>query len=407
MIINNNPQAQRRSTFSQQVIKDQNTMLLLNLVRRHAPISRAELARLSGLSPATVSMLAEELIQNQWIRETAAAALPKGERGRRPIMLEVNASRGYVATLEILSRGYICTLYDICLHKVASVRSRDMASSGAGVCQTLVQLARSRHNAKSRILGVHILFPGLFDAETGSLGFSAVIDDTDMVQRDLVADLRVRLPQAHVMISNDATMVAYSEFVAENAPDSTPLLAMTIHEGINAGVVMDHRSCLPVEAGHIIIQQRGPLCKCGNRGCLETFCSTPALFRALNERTALRLDYQDTYGGDRNQAVIARVAEALSEGDASVRAVLEDYTYALCCGLVSIINLFAVRSVHIGGAVHALGASFEEMIRETLAAHFHVVTHSKELNLGLFDDDYESNRKAAVMLILERIFQTE
>lgn len=398
MIINNQPQQPRRSTFSQQVIKDQNTMLLLNLVRRYAPISRAELARRSGLSPATVSMLAEELIHNQWVQEQPAPAMPRGERGRRPILLSLNASRGYVATVEILSRGYICALYDICLHKIASIRCRDTAATGAEISQALVQLARGRHILKNRILGVHILFPGLFDAESGELGFSAVIDEADMVQRDLASDLRSRLPQAQVLVSNDATMVAYSEFIAERTA-ATPLLAMTIHEGINAGVVMDSRSCLPVEAGHIIIQQRGPLCKCGNRGCLETFCGTPALLRALRSKTSLSL-------GD-GEDVMVQVAEALASGDAAVRAVLEDYTYALCCGLVSIINLFAVRAVRIGGAVHVLGAPFEAMVRRTLDEGFHVVTHSRELDLSLFDDDYESSRQAAVVSLLERIFRTE
>ena len=406
MIINTQPQSQHRSTSSQQVIKDQNTMLLFNLVRRRAPISRADLARCSGLSPATVSLLAEELIRNQWICETDAVAQPNGERGRRPILLEINASRGFVATVEILSRGYICSIYDIRLNKVAAIRSRDRAPSAQQICDTLLGLARSKRITHSRLLGVHVLYPGLFDAETGLLGFSAVIDEPDMAQRDLVGYLRGRLPQTHIMISNDATMVAYSEFVAE-APDSaTPLLAMTIHEGINAGVVMGGRNCMPVEAGHIIIQQDGPLCKCSNRGCLETFCSTPALFRRINEQTGLRLDFQETYGADCNHAAMQQVARALEAGDGAVIAVLEDYVYALCCGITSIVNLFAVRSVHIGGAVRILGDRFAQMLRHTLSTRFHILTSSHELTLELFDDDYESSRKAAVMLMMERIFQT-
>ena len=393
-----------RATSSQQVIKDQNTMLLFNLVRKMPPISRAELARRSGLSPATVSMLIEELIANQWIQETDTIA-PSTERGRRPILLEVNASRGFVATVEILSRGYICSIYDICLHKIASVRCRDVASSSRQIADTLLGLARSKRIANHRLMGIHILFPGLFDAESGELGFSAVIGEDDMVQRDLVAQLRRRLPQTHVMISNNAAMVAYSEFVAESLDAAAPLLAMTIYEGINAGVVLRGKECMPVEAGHIIIQRNGPLCKCNNRGCLEAFCSTPALFRAINQRTSLNLEFQDDYGADCNQDAMAKVAAAFLAGDEDVATVIKDYVYALSCGITSVVNLFGIRSVRIGGAVRALGDPFANILRKTLETEFHIMTSAGSLTVELFDDDYESSRQAAVMLTLERIFQ--
>jgi N-acetylglucosamine repressor len=393
-----------RSTSSQQLIKDQNTMLLFNLVRKMPPISRAELARRSGLSPATVSILIEELIANQWIQETDSVA-PSPERGRRPILLEVNASRGFVATVEILSRGYICSIYDICLHKIASVRSRDTASSSRQIADTLLGLARSKRITNHRLLGIHILYPGLFDTESGELGFSAVIREDEMVQTDLVAHLRRRLPQAHVMISNNAAMVAYSEFIAESLDAAAPLLAMTIYEGINAGVVLGGKECMPVEAGHTIIQRNGPLCKCNNRGCLEAFCSTPALFRSINQRTSLGLEFQDDYGADCNHEAMAKVAAAFQAGDEAVEAVIKDYVYALSCGIISIVNLFAIRSVRIGGAVRALGEPFAEMLRHTLKQEFHIITNARSLTVELFDDDYESSRHAAVMLILERIFQ--
>ena len=101
-----------------------------------------------------------------------------------------------------------------------------------------------------------------------------------------------------------------------------------------------------------------------------------------------------------------QVARALEAGDGAVIAVLEDYVYALCCGIISIVNLFAVRSVQIGGAVRILGDRFAQMLRHTLSTRFHILTSSHELTLELFDDDYESSRKAAVMLMMERIFQT-
>lgn len=398
------PQTASHDGSSQQIIKDHNATLLFNLVRKHAPVSRAELSRLSGLSPATVTVLIDELLQNQWLCEIPLAC-PTSGRGRRPILLEVNAQRGYVATIEIISRGYFLNLYDIRLNKIAFCRSRDVASSAQQILDCLLALLRSAQIDTTRLLGVHVLYPGLFDADSGRLGFSAVIEPQQMVQRDLVAFLRAQLPQVHVMISNNATAVAYSAYIAEPGEPAAPMLAVTIEEGMNAGVVMDERFCIPIEAGHIIIQPHGPACNCGNHGCLETFCSAPALFAALNARAGMQLMYQENYAADCNQLAMQQVADAFARQEPAVMDVMREYAYRLCCGLVSIINLFAVRSVRIGGMIRLLGDGFLALLQQTLEQQFHIVTDSGSVELSLFENDFESSRKAAVVMTLEAIFR--
>ena len=396
------PRSDHQPIYSQQVIKDRNSTRLFNLVRKMAPISRADLARISGLSPATVTVLIEELLENQWLRELTPTVTP-GVRGRRPVLLEVNATAGYVATLELLSQGYICSLYDICQNKIAELRCQGDNSDVNDICQTMQHLADLR--GADRLLGIHVLYPGLFDTETGHLGFSAIIPEETMVQEDLLDVLRSTFPQVHIMISNTSTAMAYSVYAA-HAPDiSVPMLALSIHEGINAGVVTGSHTCLPLEAGHIIIQQDGPACMCGNRGCLETLCSTPALFRNIQKKTDLNIRFRDTYGAECNQQAMAAVAEAFYKGDPAVVEVLKDFAGSLCCGIVSIANLFAVRSVYIGGSVGQLGRSFIDLLNQTLQDRFSVLTNSHQLTMDLFDDDLEASRKAAVMLTMEHIFR--
>ena len=396
------PRSDQRVVYSQQVIKDRNSTRLFNLVRKLAPISRADLARVSGLSPATVTVLMEELLENQWIRELTPLVTP-GARGRRPVQLEVNATAGYVATLELLSQGYICSLYDICQNKIAELRCQDAVPDVDDICQTMQHLADLR--GTDRLLGIHILYPGLFDAESGHLGFSAMIPAEQAVRPDLPDVLRSLFPQAHIMISNTSTAMAYSVYTA-NAPDiAVPLLALSIHEGINAGVVTGSHTCLPLEAGHIIIRQDGPACMCGNRGCLETLCSTPALFREIQARTSLDIQFRNTYGSECNQQAMNQVAAAFHQGYPDVTAVLQDFAYALCCGIVSIVNLFAVQSVYIGGSIRQLGRPFADLLRRTLQEQFHIVTNRQQITIDLFDDDLEASRKAAVMLTMEHIFR--
>ena len=123
------------SASYQQHLKDQNATLLFDLVRRRSPISRAELTKASGLSAATVTVLVDELLQGGWLVELGAVG--STARGRRPINLAVNAARGAVATLEILSDGSILSVYDICLHKLTQTRSRLPASTSAPIIAQL------------------------------------------------------------------------------------------------------------------------------------------------------------------------------------------------------------------------------------------------------------------------------
>ena len=392
----------QRAIYSQQVIKDHNSTHLFNLVRKYAPISRADLSRVSGLSPATVTVLMEELLENQWIRELTPTVTP-GVRGRRPILLEVNATAGYVATLELLSQGYICTLYDICQNKIAEIRCQEAPGDAADITHSMMRLAQLR--GIDRLLGIHILYPGLFDGETGHLGFSAMISNENMVRADLPDILRSQFPLAHIMISNTSTAMAYSVYTAHEPQIAVPLLALSIHEGINAGVVTGSHTCLPLEAGHIIIRQDGPACMCGNHGCLETLCSTPALFQALKKQALPDIHFRNTYGASSNQKAMETVAAAFHRGDPQVVKVLEDYAYTLCCGIVSIVNLFAVQSVYIGGAVRMLGRPFADLLDKTLRDHFHIITNRQQVTIDLFDDDLEASRKAAVTLTMEHIFQ--
>lgn len=223
------------SASYQQHLKDQNATLLFDLVRRRSPISRAELTKTSGLSAATVTVLVDELLQGGWLVELGAVG--STARGRRPINLAVNAARGAVATLEILSDGSILSVYDICLHKLTQTRSRLPASTSAPIIAQLRAQLAALGLAEEQLLGIHILYPGLIDAMTERLSFSAVIRSWQQCCPTILPDFRAAFPDAYVMLSNNAAAVAYSAFLRDTEPPPLPLLVMTVQEGIDAGAV--------------------------------------------------------------------------------------------------------------------------------------------------------------------------
>ena len=396
--------SQATAGYSQQVIKDQNSVLLFNLIREMSPISRAELSRISGLSPATVTVLIDELIQNQWVHEISGIALPSG-RGRRPILLEVNASLGYVMVIEINTDGYQCSLYDICHNKIGACVYVQAVSSSENVYQSVLALLLQHSIPVGRLLGVHILYPCLYLPETGGLRLSTVAQQDSVVETNLALYLKEKFPLADVCISNNSRAMAYSVFTENSRTAALPLIAISVHAGIGAGFAGVGTRCVSMEAGHIIIDPMGPPCCCGNRGCLEAYCSTTSLLKTIVEKTSLQLSYDNTYGSAQNRKSMLQVAEAYHRGQADVVAVIEEFAYHLCTGLVGIINLFSAQSVFLGGIVQLLGEPFIQLMYQILQEHFHIITDSGMVELKLFEDDFENSRKAAVRLTLEYLFQ--
>ena len=382
--------------------KDRNATLLFDLVRRLAPISRAELAKTSGLSPATVTVLVDELLQGGWLVELGVS-VSEERRGRRPVNLAINARRGAVATLEITGGGYILSVYDICLGKLAQLRSSRMAQESEPVIRQLRTQLEALSLADAQLLGIHVLYPGLFDRESGRLGFSAVIENWRKSSPTLLRDLREAFASARVMLSNSAAATAYSAFVHDMREPPLPLLVMTIQEGIDAGVILPGGQSIPVEAGHISIDRCGPLCNCGHRGWLETFCSATALLARL-KAAGFTPDCEVPDGVEPLDAQLRQIAKAFSDGDAAVRSCLHAYARDLDCALVSLVNLLGVRAVRLGGLPQQLGAPFLLLLQRTLRQEFHVLTASQQLDLQLFDCRAEDVRQAAVMQTLQAIF---
>lgn len=393
--------------FSQKMIKTSNTTLLFNLIRKEMPISRAALAKKTGLSPTTVSILVDEMIKDKWIYETGQGENP--DPGRKPILLEVNASRGYVITVEIFSGGYKCNLYDICIQKIGEMDVRIATYTSQDICSTISEMLEAKKIAHDRLLGIHIVFPGLFDAETGRLRFSVVIPFDEMVDTNVVEVLKEQFSNAVVMISNNGGVIAFSEFIAGDNVDM-PLLSVNIDEGISGGMVLSDmrnntKTCLPLEIGHIVVDSDGDRCKCGNRGCLETLCSTPALFRALNEKAQLGLKFRETFGAECNHTAMETAAAYFKKNDPKVMPVFQDYVYHLCCGLVSVVNLCNIKCIHIGGSISKLGDGFADLVLNTLREYFVPLNASLDITLELFSNDNERIGRTAAIMTMDELFK--
>ncbi len=263
--------------------RDINRRIVLNLIRRHQPVSRADLSRHSGLQRSTVSAIAEELISERWIMEGMPSAAP---RGRKPTALHLNSQRAGIFGINV--RPYVTNM------ALANLDGRFLVQETLATPVTpddFVDLVSERirelmkQHPEMAYEGIGVSLPGRVDLSSQRFVFAP---NLGWKREDLKQQLEMATGLT-VELENEANVCALSEFwFGKHADDARNLIAVAISEGIGVGMVLNGQlvrgpSGLAGEFGHISIVENGPKCACGNRGCWEVYASNSAAVRFYNE----------------------------------------------------------------------------------------------------------------------------
>ncbi len=268
--------------------RDINRRIVLNLVRSRQPISRADLARLSGLQRSTVSVIVDQLINEGWVVEGSVGRLP---RGRRPIYLKLNASRAIIG-IDIRPTQTILATADINAHfdsQEVLPTLPDPAKAVRQLSQRLRNLIRSRPGISFE--GIGISLPGRIDRKTRKLCFAP---NLHWRRFDLKTPL-TRATGLEVELENAANACALAEVWFGPNDNTRDLVVVTVSEGIGTGLFMNGQlvqgpNGMAGEFGHTTMETDGNLCGCGNRGCWETLASNRAALRYYSQSGELSDD---------------------------------------------------------------------------------------------------------------------
>jgi predicted NBD/HSP70 family sugar kinase len=255
-----------------------NRRIALNFIRRHQPLSRADLARRSGLQRSTVSAIIDQLIEEGWVTEGAGASAP---RGRRPRSLYLNVERAGVIGVELRPETTTVGLAGLDARFVAQISWPTPRDPSAFVAE-LARTVSSLRDAHPRIVceGIGVSLPGRVD-RTGRLVFAPNLGWEQ-------TDLRHALESATgipVALDNAANACALAELWFGRQPENVRhLVAVTVAEGIGVGLLLNGQivhgaDAIGGEFGHVAIDDSGPLCSCGKRGCWERYASNSAAVR--------------------------------------------------------------------------------------------------------------------------------
>jgi predicted NBD/HSP70 family sugar kinase len=254
-----------------------NRGIVLNLIRRRQPISRADLARASGLQRSTVSLITEQLIRERWVIYGSTGRLP---RGRRPTFLQLNDKRAILA-VDLRPSISAVAASDVngkfLSHQ--TIPTPPDPDSGAQVFSEKVRQMIDSH-PDLVFEGIGITVPGRFDENRQRVVFAPNLKWPEF---DLKGPLE-RATGLQVELESAANACVLAEVWFGQTERPRNLLVITVSEGVGVGIFSDGHllrgaNSMAGEFGHVSLDDKGPRCGCGGRGCWEVYASNWAALR--------------------------------------------------------------------------------------------------------------------------------
>jgi N-acetylglucosamine repressor len=343
-----------------------NRGIVLNLIRTHQPISRADLARLMGTRRGAVSLLVQQLIDGGDVHEGATG---EAKRGRKPTFLYIDSRKRCVVAVDIRTTRTFVLVTDRVGHQLATITSfpteRDPKKFVAGLVKR-VKAILVEHKDLGRCQGVGVVVPGMVDADAGKVLLAPNLGWRDLNLRDPLA-AALGLP---VQIENSGKACALAELWAtRSAQAHSNFVYLTVSDGLGVGMVLGGELVrgqhnIAGEFGHVPLNVvDGPRCGCGATGCWEAYVS--------NLATLSRYFGRDLRGRPKPAGLSALTVDDLVArargGDGKALAALLATARYLGLGLGSVVNAIDPAHVYIGGEITAAWDLIEPTVRAALA----------------------------------------
>jgi N-acetylglucosamine repressor len=389
-----------------------NRSVILNAIREKGSLSRVEASRLCSLSIATTKRIVDELISAGMLEEGKADGDRRG-RGRRASMLGLRRAHGFAlgAAVEPGALRLTAVGFD-----GAVVYRRELFPSTDERAALLEELIRELRAAAAAcaadgqgpLRGIGIGMAGLVSARTGVVLYSPGLPGWENVPLgSLVRDCF----HVEVLVDDAVRCMALAEKRHGTVRGLDTFLYLYLGAGVGSGIVLDNRmyrgkNGVSGEFGHITVKENGPLCKCGNRGCLEALVSTSAIIARVRELLAARV--YSALGSEPPEALSLEVIyRAAQDGDKLANMVIAETEESIGIGVADLINIFDPGTVILSGEVVETfhGLIMDGIQRIVRRRALHAIAQRTAIMKSAFDSDTAS--LGAATLIIERMLENE
>jgi N-acetylglucosamine repressor len=385
---------------SKQVIRDINRTIILNLIKQHGAVSRAQLAELSSLAPPTVSEVVTVLLDEGLITETDTVI--SSRRGPRPVLLRLKRDGAAAVGIMLRQDGLNLVITDLLANVIHRAKQPFPTAAGPdGMLEIVVHTVREQVRLAGipwqNIMGLGVGMTGVIDSTTGVCREAYILGWRDV---DVGGKLEAAL-SIPVHVDNDTKMLTVAEQHFGLGQNRHNFVLVTVGRGVGMGAVVNgellrgHQD-IGAEFGHIAMVLDGPICPCGKRGCLEAIASDVGIIQAATAAAPSR------YGG----TTIEQLTEWARAGDEPLRQIFDHAGVTLGIAVSNLINLFGPEVLVLTGEGLRAGDLLLEPLQRTLPrCTFGNRLELTEIAFKPWDSAWEPWARGAASLVLDDILR--
>jgi glucokinase-like ROK family protein len=396
-------------TGDQEKVRKVNRSLVLNTLRLRAPVSRAQVADVTGLTRGTVSNIVTDLIADGLVFEDK---LGDSRIGRPSILLGLRPDGGAVIGVEIGVDFVSVLLTNFVAETLWEARAQTSPSQSQTEiihqAETCIDQALSVAKENGlRPLGIGVGLPGLVNARQGNLIVAPNLRWTNLPLR-LIWNQRFHLP---IYIENEANLAALGEYYFGVARNVDNFISLTSDIGLGGGIMIDGRLFrgghgYGGEIGHIQRDPQGEACGCGRIGCWETQVGPRAVLQRVKKEFQTHHDQSllDACSGDLNHLTFEIVVQLALNGDAICRQAIEEVAINLGVGIADLVNIFNPDLIVIGGAFISAKDIMHSIIEKTIFSNA-LQPSTDNLQIKFSERSTEACVLGAVAVVLDDILR--
>ncbi len=399
-----------KDTADQKLVRKMNNNIIIEILRKEAPVSRANLAAITGLNRSTVSSIIDELIEGGWVRETS---FQTSKIGRPGLLLEINPKGGFAIGMEIGVDFLLCVTTnfsaEVIWHKRVEIDPND---GQVIILQKAFELAAEAidfgKNECGRGLGIGIAIPGLVDVRNGLLKLAPNLKWENVPLR-LIWNQQFHYP---VYVENDGNAAALGEYYFGAARGTKDFIYIAAGYGLGSGIMVDGKVLrgnkgYASEVGHMTYTPNGALCSCGKHGCYETVIGPRAVIEGVKElirekgsdKTIIKISE-----ADKNAINYDAVVNAALENDPIAIDALKDVGCKLGLVVSHLVNIFDPKMVILGGALN-YAKDFIQPVVEKVVRENALLLCQEDLEITNSHLGQDSSVMGAIGLVLENLWQ--
>jgi glucokinase-like ROK family protein len=346
---------------------------IIECIREFGFLTKPELVEMTEFSRTKVTTCIDSLVNKKIIHINGSGEYTGGRRSKT---FSMNGKLGLVAGVDVGATSIDIILSDFAGRIVARCGEPANVREGprvvlSRICELLNELLLDNNLVCEALSGIGIGVPGPVDFSLGMLVSPPIMPGWDGFP--IVPAIQEHFPFANVVVDNDVNAMALGEVSQGAGKGVENLLFVKIGTGIGAGIICGRKiyrgtnGCAG-DVGHICVNKEGPICSCGNTGCLEAVAAGPALAErgvkaALEGSSPVLMKYYENNGGKLRSEDIG---DAVREGDSSSIEIIRESGQKIGEVLASLVNFYNPSMIVIGGGVSNIGNLLLSSIRQAV-----------------------------------------